>query len=67
VSAAAAAGARAAEAVAAVEPEPVGSGSARDDCWAVPQAGDYCVPVAQDDSSGDEAAQADSAVAPAGY
>ena len=64
---AAAAGARAAEAVAVVEPEPVGSGSARDDCSAAPQAEDYCAPVAQDDSSGDEAAQAGCSAESAGY
>jgi hypothetical protein len=66
VSAAAAAGARA-EAVAAVEPEPVGSGSARDDCSAGPQAVVYCAPVAQDDSAGDETAQADCSAELAGY
>ena len=41
-----------------MEPELVGSGSARDDCSAAPQAEGYCAPVAQDDSSGDVAAQA---------
>jgi hypothetical protein len=50
-----------------VEPEPVGSGSARDDCSAVPQAEDCCVPAAQDDSSGDEAARAGCSAESAGY
>ena len=62
-----AADARAAQAVAVVELEPVGSGWARDDCSPVPQAGGYCVPAAQDDSPGDETAQADCSAESAGY
>jgi hypothetical protein len=63
---------RAAQAVAVAEPEPVGSGSApdgsaRDDCSAVPQPVGYCAAVAQADSSGDEAAQADCSAELAGY
>jgi hypothetical protein len=53
-----AAAVRAAQAVAVAEPEPVGSGSARDGYSAVPQAVGYCAALAQADSSGDEVAQA---------
>ena len=62
-----AAGAPEAREVAAVGPEPVGSGSARDDCSAAPQAEEYCGPVAPDDSSGDEAAQAGCSADSGGY
>jgi hypothetical protein len=53
-----------------VGPERVGSDSAPDDSapdgWAAPRAVAYCGPVAQDDSPGDEAAQADCSAESAG-
>jgi len=65
--AAVAAAARAAQEVAAFAPERVGSGSAQSGYSAVPQAEGYYAPVAQDDSSEDEAAQAGCSAESAGY
>ena len=62
-----AAAVRAAQAVEVAEPEPVGSGSARDGYSAVPQVVGYCAALAQADSSGDEVAQAGCSAESAGY
>jgi hypothetical protein len=62
-----AAAVRAAQAVEVAEPEPVGSGSARDGYSAVPQAVGYCAALAQADSSEDEVAQAGCSAESAGY